>query len=462
MILPFLFLKSKKRGKKENAHKKRTADREKEDESVKMEFTGDYCVDCKLYRLKYTIEAAKEEPTVVDRCIDELKKCVEKTRNTGFFKSLKPDIRERIFSEGDFDTWRSKIDKESSQKLFALKSSVDKIDCTDKEQTYREMAQELFSVGNVYDALQMLVRAREYTRSSVRNAIILHDLIKYGLISGAPGLDYPPLFTQLHRFSHNNTDITLGREVRESEEDLHFYTEILPNNIQALEGVYLLFAGNFKEAGLKLLSFCTESQGWRESGLMGTVFSMHDAVVYITLCFLASFDRKTIKKCLINSPKFHAWEETCPEMTAILKAFMGLQYKTFLSLVSKVPLKYDMIIGKNADVLVQKIQRQTIIQFIQPYSAVSFDRMADSLGIPIQSILSELEQLIDKGTVDAKIDSVGRVITIKWDSDKSRAKTIEQVFTAGEAFQNLAETVLMRMSLSKTTIPSKEDNTDSE
>lgn len=430
---------------------------------MEMEYAEGYCADGKLYRLKYTIEAARGDPTVVDPCVDELKKCVEKTRNTGFFKSLSPNIRGRIFPEGEFEAWRFRIDQESSQKLFALKSRVDSFDCVDKEKVYTQMARELFSVGSVYDALQMLVRAREYTKSTTRNAIILHDLIKYGLISGASGLDYTPLFTQLHRFSsHQNTDLTLGREESESEEDKHFYTTVLPNNINALEGLHLLSTGNFKDAGLKLLSFCTESQHWRDSGLVGTVISMHDAVVYITLCFLASFDRKTIKRCLVNSPQFHAWQETCQEMTTILKAFMGLQYKSFLDLVSKIPLKYDMVLGKNADALVHKIQRQTIIQFIQPYSAVSFNRLSDSLGIPIQAILSELEQLIDKGEIDAKIDGVGEVITIKCNSDRSRARTIEQVFAAGEAFQSLTESVLMRMGLSKTMISSKEDNTNFE
>lgn len=424
-----------------------------------MEFGNDYCVDSKLYKLKHAIDNAGSDLTVVNYCVDELKKCVEKTRNTGFFKSLNPDIRERIFPDGSFESWRLTIDQESSQKLCSLRSSAEKIDCINKHKVYKQIAQELFSVGNVHDSLQMLVRAREYTKSNVQNAILIHDIIKYGFISGIPGLDYPPLFTQLHRFSHKSTDFALDGEGNETEQDIHFYENVLPHNICVLEGLYSLMTGNFKEAGTKLLSFCTGSNHWKESGLINTVFSMHDTVVYVTMCFLASFDRKSIKKHLINSPTFHMWQETCPEMSAVLKAFVGLDYKTFLSLVSKVPLNQDLLLSKNADLLLKNIQRQTIIQFIQPYSAVSFSKLVDSLGIPIDTLLPELELLIEKEVIDAKLDTVKGIILIQCNSNRSRSKTVEQVFTAGEAFQNLAESVLMRMSLSKTTIPSNDANT---
>lgn len=431
--------------------------------SFYMELYNEYCVDSRLYRLRHTINAAAgdiDAETMENRCVDELKKCIGQTRNTGLFKSLSPRIRERIFPEGGFEEWCSKIDKESTQTLFALKSRADRIDCADKQQIYAQMAQEQFSIGNVHDSLQMLSQAREHTGSRIKSALLLHDTIKYGLIPGVPGLDYTPLFTQLHRLAHPNTDMILtGGRGYETEQEIHFYTEVLPNNINALEGMYLLSTGDFKNAGMKLLSFCTESGTWRESGLINTVFSMHDVAVYITLCFLASFDRKTIKERLVNSPPFRIWQETCPEMGVALKAFMGLQYKTFLSLISRIPLKYDMTLCGNADSLIQSIQEQTLIQFIQPYSAVSFGKLEDTLGIPIQTLLPELEQLIDKGMVNAKIDSVKGVIVIQCGQCGSRAKMAEQVFAVGEAFQNLAESVLLRTSLSKNVISSKDENT---
>lgn len=418
-----------------------------------------YCVDSKLYRLKYVLMNAETTGSeVAERCIRELRECVGKTRNIGFFKSLSPEVRARVFSEIEFNDWCSKVNKESTRLISALKAEAERADRTAKQQqqAYTRMARELFVVGNIQDSLKTLSRARICTRNTVQNALLLHETIKYSLITGAPGVDYPSLFAQLRKLLPKQGEDTRDTE-DEQEQDTHFYETVLSNNVLVLEGIHLIILGNFNDAALKLLSFCSEPDHWKDSGLCGTVATTHDIALYVTLCSLASFDRKEIKSRLANSPPFRVWEEACPEMSGMLKALVGLRYEELLSVVSKIPISQDIFMGNHADTLVKHIQRQVILQSLQPYSAVSFTKLSQSTGVPPETLTGEVESLVENGTLCARIDTAKGIVLMENESVKQKAA--EQVTSAGKTLCSVAESILLRISL-ETNILLPQNETD--
>ena len=151
--------------------------------------------------------------------------------------------------------------------------------------------------------------------------------------------------------------------------------------------------------------------GFREEVMTGS-----DIAIYGTLCALASMDRVQLKKRVLENTAFRSFFELEPHLRRAVDLFCKTKYRACLDVLERYRPDYmlDIHLSRLVGDMYGEIRSRSIVAFLVPFSRVTLAEMARMFwpaevtagGGPTQTLVEELEEMIDAGILDARLDLV--------------------------------------------------------
>jgi COP9 signalosome complex subunit 1 len=171
-------------------------------------------------------------------------------------------------------------------------------------------------------------------------------------------------------------------------------------------GLANLAEGKFHDTAISFLGV--------DSG-MGSTYndtaSPNDVAVYGGLCALASMDRDELQRRVLENSNFRTYLELEPHIRRAVTFFVNGRYSACLSTLENYRNDYllDIYLQRHITEIYHQIRSKSIIQYFVPFSCVTLDSMEAAFGSPGMSVEKELVDMIQRGTLVARIDKQNRV-----------------------------------------------------
>jgi COP9 signalosome complex subunit 1 len=187
--------------------------------------------------------------------------------------------------------------------------------------------------------------------------------------------------------------------------------------VSACSGLAHMATGNFREAANSFIHtsplFLTLEPAagisWQRE-----VLSANDVAVYGGLCALASMDRSDLQQKVLANSDFRNFLELEPHIRRAINLFCNSKYSACLEVLEAYRADYllDVYLSKALAEIYRRIRSKSIVQYFIPFSCVTLDEMANKFQVTGEygSIEDELEDMINSGALDARIDLVDRLL----------------------------------------------------
>jgi len=179
------------------------------------------------------------------------------------------------------------------------------------------------------------------------------------------------------------------------------------------------------------------------------IISPEDVAMYQGLCALASLDRRSLKKTILDDVEVKKFLELAPDVYKLIKGFYESEYSNVMRELNDIKkyLIVDIYLCSNVENLLTAIRGKALVQYFSPYSAMDIRKMAKAFGVSLEVMENELSRCIGDNHIAAKIDSHNKVVYAS--TSNRRTKLFASVLDAGEDFSRDMKCVLMRMSCQK-------------
>ncbi|KAL6703705.1 hypothetical protein ACN47E_009399 [Coniothyrium glycines] len=186
--------------------------------------------------------------------------------------------------------------------------------------------------------------------------------------------------------------------------------------VSACTGLAHMAVGNFREAASHFVGTSpaylsaepAANISWQKE-----VISGNDIAVYGGLCALASMDRSDLQNKVLAHSEFRNFLELEPHIRRAITLFCNSKYSACLEILESYRNDYllDVYLSKVLNTIYSRIRTKSIVQYFIPFSCVTLDEMASKFPAGGHtSIEAELEDMINSGTLDARIDLVDRLL----------------------------------------------------
>lgn len=197
--------------------------------------------------------------------------------------------------------------------------------------------------------------------------------------------------------------------------------------IKSMSGVALMGQEHFEAAAKCFLevdsssgSTATSSTGSSGSGsgsntsilaVTDGFLSANDIAVYGGLLALATMNRSELQTKVLENSKFRAFLELEPHIRRAIAQFVNGRYAACLSILASYRPDYmlDIFLQRHVHTIYTRIRNKCITNYLVPFSCVTLESMNAAFAEPGESIEKELASMIQKGLVNARIDSINKV-----------------------------------------------------
>lgn len=405
-------------------------------------YAGLYRNRSKIKRLQHI---ARTEPSLEVDALTLAIKEAKKGRDTVLYKNLVSGLNGR--GDGSVNTvdqrWIDEQDVWAAKELDKLRRELEEV----KEQNSRETVRTAhMDLGDFYHRRGKLQQARgEYIKSRDHCVQPQHSLflclrtIVVSLESGD--------FANVENYHHMAENaIPENMPAASKSHDLSL--------VRASAALALLVRGRYKEAADRFLSVVTDPSEERLSYLQqnfGEPISLEDVATFGSLCALATLDRPTLKKKVLESSAFRALLELVPDMRELIVDFHHSRYANCLDTLEHLrsDLVLDLYVGSDGhiDRLYNMIRQEALVQYVSPFLTTDLARMEKVFKTTPQKLETELYNLIESGAISARIDTQRRALYRK--PKRTQAAALEKAVKLGEEKSCEVEAMLLRMSLVK-------------
>lgn len=130
--------------------------------------------------------------------------------------------------------------------------------------------------------------------------------------------------------------------------------------------------------------------------------------------------------------------------------FHGAKYAACLSILEEIEnsLILGMYLAAHVERLYQAIRSKALVQYFQPYSTAKMTKMAQAFNTSFEELEREIIPLIQEGHLNARIDSVNKILFAK--RTDPRIQTFERAIEFGKMiWQRQAEALISRTVIQK-------------
>ena len=178
------------------------------------------------------------------------------------------------------------------------------------------------------------------------------------------------------------------------------------------------------------------------------VISSNDIAVYGGLCALASMDRDELQRRVLENSSFRNFLELEPHIRRAISFFCASKYTQCLEILETYRIDYllDIHLQSHVGNLYGRVRSKSIVQYFAPFSRVTLDSMSQAFATSLDRPLEdELIDMIESGTLNAKIDLENRVLV---SGDKNlRSEVHREAQEMIDAFTREAHLRLLRMNV---------------
>ena len=176
--------------------------------------------------------------------------------------------------------------------------------------------------------------------------------------------------------------------------------------LAAADGLAHMDSDDYYAAALIFLSTDT---GMATSA--NTIMSPNDIATYGGLCALATMNRNEMQSRVLENSSFRTYLELEPHIRRAITFFVNSRYSACLSILESYRTDYllDLHLHRHIDALYHLVRSKSIVQYFIPFSCVTLDSLNEQFAAPGKTIEKELVQMIQRGELEARIDTQNRV-----------------------------------------------------
>jgi COP9 signalosome complex subunit 1 len=185
--------------------------------------------------------------------------------------------------------------------------------------------------------------------------------------------------------------------------------------VSACNGLAHMVTGDFRVAASYFLktspAYLTAEPAagivWQKEGI-----TPNDVATYGGLCAMASMDRTELQEKVLENNDFRNFLELEPHIRRAINLFCNSKYSACLEVLEGYRADYflDVHLSGVLNTMMTRIRSKSIVQYFIPFSCVTLDEMASKFPSFGSRIEEELEEMINNGTLDARIDLVDRLL----------------------------------------------------
>ncbi|KAI9836349.1 MAG: hypothetical protein M1838_005075 [Thelocarpon superellum] len=280
------------------------------------------------------------------------------------------------------------------------------------------------AVGELVQASKAFVRMRDYCTSAKHIAEMCLKLIVVSIEQG--------------NWMAVQSNTLKVRNLQLKAEDA---AEMTPK-ICVAAGLAQLSSGRYFDAAQSFLQ--TDPQ---LANTFHQVLTANDVAVYGGVCALASMDRKELQTRVLENAGFRNYLELEPHIRRAITFFCNSKYSQCLEILDAYRADYllDLRLQPHVASLYADVRNKCIVQYFIPFSCVSLAAMATAFATTEHAIEHELVRMIERGTLEARVDTQRRLLVAK-QTDLRRAVHTDALAMARK-YERMARLRLMRMNI---------------
>ncbi len=335
-------------------------------------------------------------------------------------------------------------------------------------QAYLDLAQLCTATGRTPDALNYLRRAKEYSSSSYHTQDIILLMAEAGLNSHNYAIVrnlYDPVTGTGGAGTNSNerggsgrgsSKISSGSGSSSGGGGMSGGNNFL-SKLNAARGLAYLAEGKFKQAASSFMAI--QNNDLSSSSLDGGnngfnhILSSHDIALYGGLMALLTLERTTIASTLVDKETpFRGRLDAVPLLRDAIRAYVRAEYGECLTLVDRLrgDWENDVYLQPHAKTLWRRVRGKCLVQYFEPYSAISLHSMTESFAF--ESVDEAEEVVVDliesKEIVGAKIQGVERTLTklsVEELEQSRRKRMMRKLGRVGDGLVDEVEGMILRM-----------------
>ncbi|XP_071741934.1 COP9 signalosome complex subunit 1-like [Rutidosis leptorrhynchoides] len=418
-------------------------------------YAGLYSGRTKIQRLLFINENCHDESMQLDSlklAYDELKN----GQDMRLFKSVVGMINGRLGPDYGLDVnWIDQVNRESNQRRKELEDVfiVKRYDpCTEnfrKLVTLYDELKKIFMLQSRMRKEELISRHKtlgdfHYARGSLDDAFENYKEAERRGNNPTERLDLcqKAILVSIDRCSPMINILTYVSRVKYMIEYMKLDDMIITKaKLKCATGLAHLMNSQYKMAAKKFVKTPEFGDKYSE------VIAAHDVATYGGLCALASFDREELKTKVIENKIFGKFLELAPEMRELINDFYTSRFSSCLEHLEEIKpnLLLDIHIHAHVDELFEQIRKKALIQYTIPYSSVDMNMMATIFRATVAELEKELVTLIAEGHIQAKIDSVNKVMNAH--RVNQRNSVFQQVLESGSQLERATTSMMQRFSI---------------
>ncbi|WVW86576.1 hypothetical protein I302_108626 [Kwoniella bestiolae CBS 10118] len=326
--------------------------------------------------------------------------------------------------------------------------------------TYLAFAQLSVKVGNSASAMKNYGAVREYSTSPQHHVDlgvgIVETLLAFNHPSTLPGhvskleatLDrlHPPPTTAKNQAEAANVTASDIRERRENELRSLSVRKSVMIRIKIAKGLVALYNKEWSRAARELMGVQEECGGL--GVFEGKAISTSDIGLIVTFCTLANGDRDQIRRNLLENPSFKSQiGDSNSWLVDLINAFVDASYGEVMKLLYKSEpiLLLNPFLSPHTTTLLDLIQNRCILQYVQPFSTIKIQTMANSFGLTQDQMLGLVEGLVEGRDIRGKIDLIDHVLIMT--EPDYRNEMFSNALKVGKKAGEMTQSAILRMKM---------------
>ena len=328
--------------------------------------------------------------------------------------SVSQSLLSMIMNGSQTDNYRVFCSKSNATVDAATEKKLEEANAAELAQLEAEITRNQEGFGDVEVKNALLAKANFFIRIGRKQEAIDTLEAAYKKTVGA-GMKIDNLLTQA-RIGFFFSDTKLVRScIEKAEVELEKGGDWeRKNRLHVYRGVLHLTIREFKTAAeyfIKTLATFTSTE----------LLSFKEFVFYTVLTSMVAMDRSTVKTKVLNSPEVLSVIHEVNGLSEFLSSLYDSKYREFF--ISFLPvlreISRDRFLAAHLRYFSRRLRCNAYKQFLTSYKSVTLQTMADSFGVTVAFIESEIASFVAAGQLNCKIDAVAGVIESKVQDDRN-------------------------------------------
>jgi len=318
------------------------------------------------------------------------------TRDVDLYKRLVEQLRETEGDKGNIPLlqgeWETTVMREDSKEVERLETELQRYRHNmikdSIRMAYGDLGDFQYSKGNLEEALRNYLKMRDYCISSQQITDMCLKVIQCAIILG----NYSLVESYVQK-AEQTPDISTDEKTQAK--------------LQCALGLAHLSKKKLKAAAERFLqvSFALQDS-------FNEIIAPEDVSTYGAICALATFDRKELKRKLLDNKAFKEFLELTPNIRELVMDFYFCRYGKFFERLQRTEpdWRLDLYFYSIVDVIMECIRDKALVQYVTPYTCVYLDEMAKVFCTDVVHLQDELAKLITSHQIEARIDSHRKIL----------------------------------------------------